>query len=159
MLYRRPCLDDGQQLHHLIASCPPLDPNSLYCNFLQCSHFSETSVVVEQDGRLLGSITAYLLPDSPDTLFVWQVAVDPVARGKKLAANMLKHLIQRLGADVHFVETTITPDNASSWALFKSIARDYQTDLTSSVWLDQDSHFYRRHASEHLIKIGPLNYY
>ena len=44
---RTPVKDDGFRLHQLVAECPPLDPNSIYCNLLQCSHFAETGVAAD----------------------------------------------------------------------------------------------------------------
>src|SRR3546814_16914023 len=40
--FRNPVAEDAQAIHDLIAACPPLDTNSLYCNLLQCTHFAET---------------------------------------------------------------------------------------------------------------------
>ncbi len=68
---------DAVRVHDLVARCPPLDANSLYCNLLQCSHFSETCVVAERNGDLHGWVSGYIRPDRPDVLFVWQVAVAP----------------------------------------------------------------------------------
>ena len=82
---------DGFDVHNLIASCPPLDRNSMYCNLLQCQHFSNTSVIAldEYSQEVLGFISAYIKPSDSDTLFVWQVAVSEKARGKGLAKQML----------------------------------------------------------------------
>ena len=49
-------MEDGLAVNRLIASCPPLDTNSTYCNFLQCLHFAETSVLAEKDGKVVVSI-------------------------------------------------------------------------------------------------------
>src|SRR5690606_38843738 len=73
---RMPRAEDGPRVSQLIASSPPLDVNSAYCNLLQCTDFSETCVLAERDGALLGWISAYRPPNAPELLFVWQVAVD-----------------------------------------------------------------------------------
>ncbi|MBC7172413.1 MAG: MarR family transcriptional regulator, partial [Polyangiaceae bacterium] len=65
---REPESTDGPALHALVRICPPLDQNSLYCNLLQCTHFSATSIVAMQGGRLVGSVTGYVPPTAPDTL-------------------------------------------------------------------------------------------
>src|SRR5690606_10951711 len=100
----------GCAVAKLVERCPPLDRNSVYCNLLQCHHFAATSVAaVGTAGELLGFISAYLLPERPNTLFIWQVAVDPRARQQGLAHNMLLELLGRprcLG--VTFIETTVT---------------------------------------------------
>src|SRR5690606_17223851 len=78
IVLRAPVAEDAADLHQLVADCPPLDPNSLYCNLLHCSHFSGTSVAAvrrDEQGkeRLVGFISGYIPPGQPDTLFVWQV--------------------------------------------------------------------------------------
>ena len=82
---RKPTKDDGYRLHQLVAECPPLDPNSIYCNLLQCSHFAETGVAAEKGGDLVGFISGYIPPQQPETVFVWQVAVHEKGRGQGLA--------------------------------------------------------------------------
>src|SRR3546814_9922998 len=54
--FRNPVAEDAQAIHDLIAACPPLDTNSLYCNLLQCTHFAETCVLAERDGEISGWI-------------------------------------------------------------------------------------------------------
>jgi L-2,4-diaminobutyric acid acetyltransferase len=129
----------------------------MYCNLLQCSHFSATSVAAERDGELVGFISGYLKPDAPQTLFIWQVAVGEAARGKGLASRMLTHIVdrQREQAVTH-METTITPGNQASWALFKAFAAKRGADMSDSVMFDCEQHFQGEHATEHLVKIGPF---
>ncbi|WP_111641728.1 diaminobutyrate acetyltransferase [Marinimicrobium alkaliphilum] len=154
---RTPRSTDGYALHKLVEASPPLDPNSIYCNLLQCSHFSQTGVAVELDGELVGFTSGYLIPDRPDTLFVWQVVIAEAARGKGLAKRMLKHLLKRaVCKNVRHIETTITPDNEASWALFRSLARDLETELNSAVWFEREPHFGGQHDDEHLLKLGPF---
>ena len=155
---RMPTLKDGMSVFRLIQRCPPLDANSSYCNFLQCGHFASTSVAAERDGELVGFISGYLLPDNPDTLFIWQVAVDERARGLGLASQMLQHILSRNdNQDVRYINTTITEDNEPSWGLFKSLAKRMGTKLDFTAWLDKQAHFDGQHDSESLICIGPFN--
>lgn len=80
LIFYRPSIDDGLAVSKLISHCPPLDTNSVYCNLLQCYHFSSTSVAVKRCDELVGFISAYLIPETPDRLFVWQVAVSESTR-------------------------------------------------------------------------------
>jgi L-2,4-diaminobutyric acid acetyltransferase len=154
----KPELADGMAVSRLVASCPPLDTNSEYCNFLQCGHFLNTSVAAKQDDQLIGFISGYLLPERPDTLFIWQVAVAQEARGNGLASKMLEHILARSNCtDVNYLETTITESNEASWALFKGMASKLSTQENSSIWLEKDEHFEGEHASESLVRIGPFN--
>ncbi|MCK9507075.1 MAG: diaminobutyrate acetyltransferase [Pigmentiphaga sp.] len=162
ILLRPPTADDAATLHQLVADCPPLDPNSLYCNLLHCTHFSGTSVAaVHSDSQgqehLLGFISAYLPPGQPDTLFVWQVAVAEAARGQRLASRMLDDILMRPACqDVRYVNTTITPGNQASWALFESWARQHGAPTSSQVHFERERHFQGRHDDEHLVRIGPF---
>lgn len=149
--------EDGAALHRLVGLCPPLDGNSLYCNLLQCAHFGATSMAARRHGELLGSVTGHRLPDRPDTLFVWQVAVHPAARGQSLGRRLLGTLVaQPALADIRFIETTITPDNQASWRLFEGFATEHAADQQRSVMFDRERHFGGRHETEHLLRIGPL---
>ena len=144
-------------MHSLVAQCPPLDPNSVYCNLLQCHHFSTTSIIAEQKKQAIGFISGYLIPEKPNTLFIWQVAVDQSYRGKGLAHQMLLNLLNREScASVNHINTTITKDNEASWALFKKIAQSLNTELSSDVLFDEKQHFDGQHHSEYLVSIGPL---
>ena len=67
---RPPTATDGMAVHNLIAACPPLDTNSAYCNLIQCSHFSSTSVLADADGEVAGFISGHRIPERPDTLFI-----------------------------------------------------------------------------------------
>ena len=157
VLLRRPVSEDGARVHQLIGNCPPLDTNSLYCNLLQASHFSATSVAAELDGELVGFISGYIIPERPETLFVWQVAVAENGRGMGLAGRMLREILARPAcAQVTHLETTITPDNDASWALFRSLARKLDAGLAESVMFDRDRHFNGQHDSEMLLRIGPF---
>lgn len=154
---RPPTSEDGAAVFELIRGCPPLDVNSRYCNLLQCSHFSDTCVLAEQEGRVVGFISAYRVPDRTDTLFVWQVAVGECARGQGLGGRMLDHLLARPACTgVRFVETTITEDNQPSWGLFSAFARRRATALERSLLFDQQRHFDGHHASEYRVRIGPF---
>ncbi len=154
---REPIAEDGASVFDLISACPPLDTNSMYCNLLQSSHFSQTSVAAEMDGNLVGFISGYVLPKQPDTLFIWQVAVGEKARGQGLASRMLRHILERdICKPVKYIETTITPDNRASWALFESLANKLNTQLNRSVMFDRQQHFAGQHETEMLVKVGPF---
>lgn len=154
---RRPVSEDGMDLFELVQRCPPLDSNSSYCNLLHCSHFAETSVAATQGNRLVGFVSGYLKPNEQHVWFVWQVAVGDEARGCGLAKRMLQSVLQRaLLNQVHYVETTITSDNAASWGLFTSLAKALQAPIEKSVMFDEQKHFKGHHKTEYLVRIGPF---
>jgi L-2,4-diaminobutyric acid acetyltransferase len=157
---RSPAPHDGPAVHDLIAACPPLDTNSLYCNLLQCSHFADTCVVAtaNHETEPVGFVSGYIPPGDPFTLFVWQVAIAPAARGQGLGKRMLLELLARSACRaVTQLHTTITPDNRASWRLFASLARHLNAPLQSHPHFDRDTHFAGRHEAELLVVIGPFN--
>lgn len=154
---RVPTAEDGKRVHTLVGECRPLDENSLYCNLLQCTHFAGTSIAAVAGDVLVGFISGYLLPDRPDTLFVWQVAVSGQARGRGLGRRMLAGLLERpQTTGVRYVETTITPGNEASWGLFRSFAKQCNASAAKSVLFESQRHFGGGHPDEYLLRIGPL---
>lgn len=152
--YRTPRTEDGSDVWRLIQSCEPLDENSLYCNLLQCDHFGDTCVVAECDGAVVGWVSGYIVPDEPDTVFVWQVAVDASVQGRGVGKAMLNALLEReVCADVRRLKTTITADNEASWALFGSLARRRGGSMKREPYFRKDAHFDGEHATEHMVTI------
>jgi L-2,4-diaminobutyric acid acetyltransferase len=156
-LFRPPTPEDGADVHHLVAHCPPLDPNSLYCNLLQCTHFRDTSVAALQNGQMMGFISGYRVPDRDDTLFIWQVAVDDRTRGQGLASRMLLEILHRPQCQkISYLETTITPDNSASWALFRRLSEHLEASLEQTPLFKREQHFRGQHETEMLVRIGPF---
>ncbi len=157
MNFRMPVAQDGPAITALIAACPPLDGNSAYCNLLQCTHFADSCVVAERDGQIVGWVSGYRLPADPSCFFVWQVAVAAQARGEKLAQRMIAALLDRPSVTgVTHLITTVTPDNAASWALFEGIARRLGADLAKAPLFERDAHFAGAHETEWQATIGPF---
>ncbi len=155
---RQPTDQDGYSLHQLVSRCQPLDINSVYCNLLQCTDFATTAIAAENaQGALVGFISGYCPPARPDTLFVWQVAVDSSMRGQGLALRMLLALIERVAEQgVRYLETTISPDNAASKALFlKAFATLGIAHQTRTLFCRQ-RHFAGQHEDEVLYRAGPF---
>lgn len=157
MNFRMPVAQDGPAITALIAACPPLDGNSAYCNLLQCTHFADSCIVAERDGQIVGWVSGYRLPADPGCFFIWQVAVAAEARGEKLAQRMIAALLDRPSATgVTHLITTVTPDNAASWALFAGIARRLGAEFTKAPLFERDAHFAGAHETEWQATIGPF---
>ncbi|TGD10474.1 diaminobutyrate acetyltransferase [Brevibacterium sp. S111] len=150
---RTPELEDGQHLWRLAKDTAVLDLNSSYSYLLWCRDFAETSVIARIDGEPAGFITGYTRPENPDTLMIWQVAVDEKFRGHGLASTMLHELADHTGA--LRLETTITADNAASNRLFQAFAEqrgagfDRRPLFTPDLYPDG-------HDTEYLYEIAPL---
>lgn len=155
---RRPCAEDGVFVNDLISRCPPLDENSIYCNLLQCSHFSGTCALAERDNEIIGFVSGYIPPGQPDTLFIWQVAIAEAGRGQGLAKALIRDILERPECrTVRYLDTTITDDNRASWAMFEGLARALDADSERSVMFDETRHFKGKHATESLLRIGPFD--
>lgn len=152
--FRIPTGEDGAAVWALVRACKPLDENSMYCNLIQCDHFAETCILAEMDGEAVGWISAYILPNDPETLFVWQVAVSDRARGRGLGRRMLFELLERDACEgVMRLKTTITRDNGASWGLFRGFARRLGARIEDEPHFTRDDHFDGRHATEHMVTI------
>lgn len=159
------CLPDvshGGHLWQIARDSAALDVNSSYAYLLWCHDFAATSAVALAGERAVGFVTGYLRPDAPDTLMVWQVAVDSGQRGRGLAGRMLHHLLDRLAPrGVRWLHTTISPDNEASIRLFSGVARDRGTgierrDLFAAHHFPADDAAGNGHQAEDLYVIGPL---
>ncbi|OAN67810.1 diaminobutyrate acetyltransferase [Sulfitobacter sp. EhC04] len=151
---RMPQAKDGAAIWELVQSCQPLDENSMYCNMIQCDHFAETCVLAELKGEVVGWVSAYVMPNDPETLFVWQVAVSEKARGTGLGTLMLQAIANRDACDeVTRLQTTITADNEASWALFRKFGKIQGSKLDAQAYYTQALHFQNQHKTEHLVTI------
>jgi L-2,4-diaminobutyric acid acetyltransferase len=150
---RKPTAEDGAEIWQLVRDCAPLDENSMYCNLIQADHFSDTCVVAEVDGQIVGWVSGHMIPGE-DAFFVWQVAVSAAARGMGLGSKMLTHLVARPECNgARELKTTITKSNKASWALFSSFARKLGGDLTDEPHFEKDRHFDGEAATEHMVTI------
>lgn len=155
---RAPAPEDAVAVTDLVERCPPLDLNSTYCYLVQCSHFAETCAIAEADGVPVGFVSGHRLPQSPTTLFVWQVAVASEMRGRGLGRAMILDILSRSYAgDINEIHTTVTAENGASMHMFCSLARRLATTARRAPYFDEHAHFAGRHASELLINIGPFS--
>lgn len=156
---RKPLASDGLQIHQLIANSPPLDLNSIYSYYLLADHFRDSCVVCECNGKVAGFLSAYLIPQRPDTLFVWQVVVDGAQRGKKIAWRMLNELLSRFDKKgLRYVEATVNPGNVASRRLFERLAVVHGNSLEWSEFLDATAFGpAEQHESEILLRVALSN--
>ncbi|WP_413810238.1 diaminobutyrate acetyltransferase [Streptomyces sp. OE57] len=153
-----PHVEDGAAIWRIARDSKTLDLNSSYSYLLWCRDFAATSVVArDADGGPVGFITGYVRPERPETLVVWQVAVDHAWRGRGLAATLLDGLVERVAATgVRGIETTITPDNTASKRLFTSFAERHEAPLEREVLFHGGLFPDGAHEPEVLYRIGPL---
>lgn len=155
---RMPKVGDAKEMARLVRESGILDVNSDYAYLLLCLHFRETCIVAEADGSAAGFTAAYCLPQEPETLFVWQIAVAAEAQGQGLASRMLDELVRRGSAsDIRFVQATVTPSNEASRTLFRSLARrhDVACEVTPMFTAEMFSQA-DEHEPEDLFRVGPF---
>lgn len=148
-----PSKKDGAAIWRIARDSGKLDLNSSYAYLLWCHDFADTSVVARVGDEVVGFVIGYRRPQAPDTLVVWQVAVDAGQRGRGTAGALLDSLVQRTGT--RRVETTITPDNDASIALFRSLAGRWGAEMSVAGEFDAQE-FPDDHETEVLYRIGPF---
>ncbi|WP_249226680.1 diaminobutyrate acetyltransferase [Alicyclobacillus mengziensis] len=154
--FRKPQLTDGAAIWSLIHDIEVLDLNSSYCYLMLTSYFRETCVITESGEHVAGFVSGFIPPDKPQTLFIWQVAVERQSRGMGIGTTMLQTLLARdVCRSVKYLETTVSPSNDASRAMFLRLARELDTEM-KSVGEFSSTLFPHGHESEQLLKIGPF---
>ncbi len=156
--FRQPDPADGAKVWALIEAAGSLDVNSVYCYVLLCDYFRDTCVLAEMEDRLVGFVSAFIDPGQPETLFVWQIAVDAGVRSQRIGSRMLEALITPLiGNRIRYIETTISPDNRPSRALFNRFAAHCRAEIIEKQGYPKDWFPVQLgHEEERLYRIGPL---
>ncbi len=156
--FRRPAIQDAPAITNLIRNGGGLDANSHYAQLLLCHHFRDTCVLAEHESEIVGFVSGYRPPTTPDVLFVWQVAVSAQMRGMGIAGRMLTDLAQRAVADgCRFLEATVTPSNQASRRLFESFAQRHDAELARTRLFPAELFAGAEpHEPEDLFRIGPL---
>ncbi len=157
IILRKPEKTDGPALNLLVRLNPPLDMNSTYCSVLLCDHFADTCIVAEKDSQLIGYVTGYLMPTDPSIYFLWQVGVSPEGRGHGLATKMIQAILSRdFCKDIRELNTTVTPSNKASRALFAGFAKKEGAGMTEEEKY-YPSEILDGHEGESLFRIRPLS--
>lgn len=146
-------------MFRIVEESKVLDVNSAYSYLMWSKYFSNTSIVAEtENGDLIGFVSGFLQPESLDTLFVWQVAVDSTYRGNGLATTLIHQLLSQLENEkVNYLEATVTPSNTASSNLFKGMAKKYQTHCTIFECFSEEQFPTEGHEAELTYRIGPIN--
>ncbi|KOR89273.1 diaminobutyrate acetyltransferase [Paenibacillus solani] len=123
--FRKPSAEDGSRVWRLIKETAVLDLNSSYCYIMLCDLFKETCAVAEQNGELVGFVSAFQPSERKNTLFIWQIAVAESERGQGVGLSLLKQLLEREeNAGIRTIEATVSTSNIPSRSLFAHLAKD-----------------------------------
>ena len=145
-------------MYRIVKESKVLDVNSSYSYLLWSKYFSKTSIIATCEDEVIGFVSGFLQPESPDTLFVWQVAVDQKFRGHGLATKLIKQLIAKLDQekDVRYLEATVTPSNIPSRRLFEGVAHKNKTKCIVSECFSENQFTEEDHEPEFKFRIGPI---
>jgi L-2,4-diaminobutyric acid acetyltransferase len=153
---RPPSLAGGADMWRLARDSGTLDLNTSYAYLLMARDFAATSRLALQGDQAVGFVLGYLRPTAPETLFIWQIAVDASQRGKQVAGRMLDALLADL-PQVTALETTITADNTASQRLFASFARRHGAGERIDPLITEQHFPDAGHGAELLHTISPLH--
>ena len=159
MDFRSPVVADAARMWRIVDDSPELDTNSPYAYLLVCSHFASTSLVAEESGApdLAGFVAAYRLPDDPEVLFVWQVAVNAARRRRSVGLRMLTRLLdQPANRGVRHVQATVTASNHASGRLFRSFAAAVAAPCATAEQYQADLFPDAGHEAEVAYRVGPI---
>lgn len=159
ILIRPPVERDAAAMWRLAENSTVLDKNSFYCYFLLCRFFSSTCAVAESQGEVVGFASAFVPPQTANTLFLWQVAVADHMRQQGIAYAMTANILKRAPAAINTLEATISLENMPSQSLFSALARDLGSDVTHVQDFIPPHMFpfeLKGHPAEILFRIGPV---
>ncbi|QDU80596.1 L-2,4-diaminobutyric acid acetyltransferase [Polystyrenella longa] len=156
---RQPTTMDAGWMWRLVRETGVLDSNSCYLYLLLCRDFSESCIVAEDGSRIVGFISGYRPPETPNTLFIWQVGVSQSARRRGIALRMLISLVDRCRQQqgLEYVEATVTADNQASRRLFEKYANANRLDINEETGFVESEFVFGGHDAEPRLRIGPLN--
>jgi L-2,4-diaminobutyric acid acetyltransferase len=148
---------DGAEMWRIARDSGGLELNSCYAYLALCRDFGATCAIAEQHGRTIGFVLAYRPSAQPDAVFVWQIGVDAQMRGRGLASRLLRELVQLPGCrGVRYLETTVTPSNGASLALFSSFARSLRVPIERAGGFGAELFTHEDHEPEDRYRIGPF---
>lgn len=154
--FRAPTLADGATFWRLAKESGTLDLNSEYAYVMWCGQFSGASVVAEVDGEPAGFVMGFRPPETPEALFVWQVAVSSEHRGLGIAGRMIDSIVRRAGLTA--VQATVTPSNDASMALFRGIAKRAGAECRETPYIESEHFPTEGHEPEVLFHIAPIQH-
>lgn len=153
--FREPTAKDGAAIFAMMQPYKPkIGTNPLYTYLVQCEYFAGTCVAVEKDGELIAFTSAFIPPQKPDTLYIWEIAVKEGFHGHGLMDQMLRHLLAKTGS--RFLEATVNPSNTSSSARFRNLAQAMACPCDIKTLFPESYFAPLEHEDEVLYRIGPF---
>lgn len=155
---RQARVGDGAGMWRVVKDAGVLDLNSSYLYLLMVRDFSETCVVAEQEGAVVGFVTGYRRPVKHTSIFLWQVGMLPRMQGRGLGKRLVRAFLGTPGArGATMLETTVTPSNDASRGLFRAIARELDAECNVTSCFTAELFPESGHEDEELFEIGPFD--
>lgn len=152
-----PIDQDGAKMWELVKNSGTLDLNSAYSYFMMAKFFKQTCIVAKSQNELAGFVSAFILPDKQDTVFVWQIGVSEDFRGHGIGTKMLDFLLRSESCSgINYLEATISPSNKASQALFTGIAKKKNTTYEVYDCFPEEWFPNAHHEEELTYRIGPF---
>jgi len=149
-------LQDIKDVYKLLTENRPyVGLNSRYTYFLLAKDFSDTCVVVEHKGKIIGFSSGYISPNKKDTFISWEAVVQEDFRGNNLQKLMLVHQI--IGKRVKYFEGTVNPSNEAPKRSFRDLAQLLETKCEESMLFSGDDFENDGHEPEILFRVGPFS--
>lgn len=121
-----------------------------------CEIFSKTSIVAQRGRETVGFISGFIHPETPNTLYIWQIAVNESEQG--LGEKMLFQLLKRdYSEPIHYIEATVSSSNTPSNELFWGLSKKLNCNCIISDYILTDHFPEVGHEAEILFRIGPLH--
>jgi len=151
---RSPGAEDGETVASLARSDRHRTLGSLLGDLSAFECFSNTSIIAELGGEIVGAVVAYVPPYDPETLEILQVVVAGDRENEGLASLMLGHLMRRDAcAGISRVATTISSADERTWALFRRFARWQGSRMEISPFVTQALTPLCRHENDNQVTI------
>ena len=151
----KPVKNHFNDVFNLVLDSKVLDVNSEYLYLIQTIHFRDTCSVAIHEGKVIGFVSGYIIPNEQNKLFIWQVAVSSEYRGQNIASRLIEFIIKN-NTKVEYVNTTVSPSNKSSIRVFEKLANSYNCPI-NNIDCFKASDFINSHEDEVLYEIGPIN--
>ncbi len=149
-------VEDIKQVYKLlVANRPYVGLNSRYTYFLLAKDFSNTCVVAEHEGEIVGFSSGYVPPLRTDTFFNWETVVHKAYRGHGLQKRMLLQQIK--SSDAKYFEGTVNPSNEASKRNFRKLAELFNTKWQEKMLFSEEDFENDGHEAEVLYRIGPIS--
>lgn len=150
--------EDGAKMWELVSDTGVLDVNSPYSYLMMAKFFNKSSIVAKENDRMAGFVTAFHPPESPHTIFVWQIGVSKEYQGQGIGSKLLHALLKSPSCEnTTYLEATISPSNVASQSLFKKLARSLNTQCHVETCFRESQFPGDGHEKEDLYRIGPFN--